>query len=636
MSTPVFNGTPGQGQANYDVKTSTTASGLIQHVRLDLGSGSSEAQAEGTIPAALTPPSDTSGANVDKLTAQYISPGRRGLDVNAAFTYEEVETLCQVDDVIGPEITSFGIGVKAGDLIDFTSGALITHPPIPVHSVISVSTSFLLAQTPDPLPSIGDSFRVLRWRQVETINGAFKSAVYDALGNAVDTATAVPTGTARGLVSRAFSYIYDALGNAIASATGAPATSDRGLVTRSFTYAEENTVQTGNITANGQTLAIALGRNNNVTFSVTGTYTSLNLAFEVSNDGGLTYPFAIQACRSDSNTIETTSGVISSVSRLWECSVNARTHFRVRATAFTSGTAAIRIMAGVSATEPIPAIATHAVTGTVAATQSGTWSTRTQDGTGNAIASAVALPGKADRGLTVRNIGVNSRLLGTDGALGEITIPRGYAYYTSRTTAAGCTTTAIVCTVDPSTQVQVGDFVLIATGTLAQGNNQKGYVSAVSVTTITIDTPAFSIAPAAGLSVEIYKSAFLQTDNRGRVATTIYSANNLPVYPVATNKTFFEAAEMDDATIAATLGTPAIVGSLGNSGSAISISNTTDVPLKFSIDSGATYQHIAPGQTMTFTFTDWGGYLSAGDDIYCTYTNATPTTGFFSYMMPYV
>lgn len=42
--------------------------------------------------------------------------------------------------------------------------------------------------------------------------------------------------------------------------------------------------------------------------------------------------------------------------------------------------------------------------GTVAATQSGTWSTRTLDGSGNSLASATGAPGASDRGLVDRSI----------------------------------------------------------------------------------------------------------------------------------------------------------------------------------------------------------------------------------------
>lgn len=45
---------------------------------------------------------------------------------------------------------------------------------------------------------------------------------------------------------------------------------------------------------------------------------------------------------------------------------------------------------------------TQPVSGTVAATQSGTWSVRAQDGSGNALGSATAAPGSSDRGLVVR------------------------------------------------------------------------------------------------------------------------------------------------------------------------------------------------------------------------------------------
>mgnify|MGYP000941400288 FL=1 len=45
---------------------------------------------------------------------------------------------------------------------------------------------------------------------------------------------------------------------------------------------------------------------------------------------------------------------------------------------------------------------TATISGTVAATQSGIWSVRTQDGSGNSLTSSTAAPGAADRGLVVR------------------------------------------------------------------------------------------------------------------------------------------------------------------------------------------------------------------------------------------
>lgn len=120
---------------------------------------------------------------------------------------------------------------------------------------------------------------------------------------------------------------------------------------------------TGNITTSSSTVAADVSRASNVMVYVTGTFAGVNFTFEGSIDGGTTY-FAIQAVRSNANTVELTSGVISAAPVYgWELSVNALTHMRVRATAYTSGTAVVRILPGAYATEPIPAIQTHPVTG---------------------------------------------------------------------------------------------------------------------------------------------------------------------------------------------------------------------------------------------------------------------------------
>ncbi len=84
--------------------------------------------------------------------------------------------------------------------------------------------------------------------------------------------------------------------------------------------------------------------------------------------------FTIQACRSDSNTIETgraASSLAASAAQAyaWELSVNAYTFVRIRCTTSVTATsiATWTIVRGSYATEPVPAIQTHAVT------QSGTW-----------------------------------------------------------------------------------------------------------------------------------------------------------------------------------------------------------------------------------------------------------------------
>ena len=124
---------------------------------------------------------------------------------------------------------------------------------------------------------------------------------------------------------------------------------------------------TGNITGNGQTVACDVSRASNVMLYCTGTFSTVNCAFEGSIDGGTTW-FAVQAVRSNANTVETTTGNLSAApAYAWEMSVNGLTNVRVRATAFTSGTQVWRIQPAPYATEPIPAIQVAAVT------QSGSW-----------------------------------------------------------------------------------------------------------------------------------------------------------------------------------------------------------------------------------------------------------------------
>ncbi len=128
----------------------------------------------------------------------------------------------------------------------------------------------------------------------------------------------------------------------------------------------------------GGTVAGDVSRASNIMAFCTGTFAGVNCTFEGSLEPtGDSNWFAIQAVRSNANTIETTTGALSAQpAYAWEMSVNALKRVRVRCTARTSGTQSWRFVQGTYATEPIPASqvsATQPVSGTVAATQSGTW-----------------------------------------------------------------------------------------------------------------------------------------------------------------------------------------------------------------------------------------------------------------------
>jgi hypothetical protein len=123
----------------------------------------------------------------------------------------------------------------------------------------------------------------------------------------------------------------------------------------------------------GGTVEGDVSRSSNVMAFCTGTFAGINCTFEGSLEpSGNTNWFAIQAVRSNANTIELTTGALSAQpAYAWELSVNALARMRVRCTARTSGTQNWIFKQGTYATEPIPAAqvsATQPISGTVTAT----------------------------------------------------------------------------------------------------------------------------------------------------------------------------------------------------------------------------------------------------------------------------
>jgi len=131
----------------------------------------------------------------------------------------------------------------------------------------------------------------------------------------------------------------------------------------------------GNVTSATSTVPVNTERFSNLMVHCTGTFAGVNVIFEGSlnstngTDGNW---FGVQAIRSSANTIETTTGVLAAApAYAWELSVNALKYFRIRATAWTSGTQVWTMIPGTYATEPIPGAqvsATQPVSGTVTAT----------------------------------------------------------------------------------------------------------------------------------------------------------------------------------------------------------------------------------------------------------------------------
>ena len=126
----------------------------------------------------------------------------------------------------------------------------------------------------------------------------------------------------------------------------------------------------------GATVPVNTSLISNLTLYCSGTFAGYNVIFEASLDStngtdGLW--FGIQAARTNANVVETVTGVLGAAPvYAWEMSVNAYAWVRVRATARTSGTQVWRITPGAYATEPIPSIQTHPVTGSGTFTVAGT------------------------------------------------------------------------------------------------------------------------------------------------------------------------------------------------------------------------------------------------------------------------
>lgn len=130
----------------------------------------------------------------------------------------------------------------------------------------------------------------------------------------------------------------------------------------------------GNVTSATSKVFINTERFSNLMIHCKGTFAGVNVTFEGSLDstnGTDGTWFAVQAIRSNANTIETTTGVLGAApAYAWELSVNALKFFRVRATAWTSGTQVWTMIPGTYATEPIPGAqisGTQPVSGTVTA-----------------------------------------------------------------------------------------------------------------------------------------------------------------------------------------------------------------------------------------------------------------------------
>lgn len=128
---------------------------------------------------------------------------------------------------------------------------------------------------------------------------------------------------------------------------------------------------TGNITTNTGVLSVDVSRTSNITIHCVNTGLSgatFNFEGSINSTNGTDGNwFAVQAVRTNANTIETAPTSISTTPTYgWELSVNGLKYFRIRASAGTFGTSTWAVQPAPYATEPVPAIQAHALTAATA------------------------------------------------------------------------------------------------------------------------------------------------------------------------------------------------------------------------------------------------------------------------------
>lgn len=114
-------------------------------------------------------------------------------------------------------------------------------------------------------------------------------------------------------------------------------------------------VSTGSITTSATTVTTgAIGVAGNITVAIFGTYAGVSVIFEASPDSGTTW-IGVGASREDTGGNEGAAAFAlpTNAARLWTTGAPGFTNFRVRATAFTSGSASVIILPGTMPFEPM-------------------------------------------------------------------------------------------------------------------------------------------------------------------------------------------------------------------------------------------------------------------------------------------
>lgn len=204
-----------------------------------------------------------------------------------------------------------------------------------------------------------------------------------------------------------------------------------------------------------------------VIVSISGTYGTATGVFEISDDAGTTW-YSVNAARTDGSAVETGYTSLTNTNRMWTLSVSGADEFRVRSTAVASGTANIRISVE---SMPTPEAASVTIPGTVAVTQSGTWSDTVTQATAANLNATVVGTGTFATQLTGTTNNINN-------ITGTISLPTGAATAANQSTEITSLASIASATHAEDAANSSGDVGVFALGvrndTIADSTNTNG------------------------------------------------------------------------------------------------------------------------------------------------------------------
>lgn len=106
----------------------------------------------------------------------------------------------------------------------------------------------------------------------------------------------------------------------------------------------------GNTTANGQSIPFKMNSATAILLQLSGTFVGINAIFEISNnstDGVNGVWIPVNATRNNASTVESTTGVLGAApAYMWDIYTGGARWFRIRSTAWTSGTGVWNLVLG--------------------------------------------------------------------------------------------------------------------------------------------------------------------------------------------------------------------------------------------------------------------------------------------------